>query len=288
MNLINTLRQRYPYYYTIGKLWKFSLLLVVTVTFFLFLLRPVEIDANLRFDLKLTCLIYGLTAGLTFYMFYSTLNLARTYLIKIKWTLLSELTGLTVLVFIVGVINYFLRNVVSTSYTGFDITDLAEDVVNTYLVGIVPLSALTMLNFFYLINDNENKAWLSNILLEKSKEEAKEKNWEQIEISSTNDRITIDTNALCFVKAEGNYTEFHILYNGSIKKEVKRIPMKLVEEQCEAHKNLVRIHRSYLVNIDYVKSVKGNALGYQINIENYKGHIPVARSYINRFNKIMG
>ena len=44
---------------------------------------------------------------------------------------------------------------------------------------------------------------------------------------------------------------------------------------------IVKTHRSFLVNCNYIKEVKGNAKGYQLQIDSYT--IPVSRNLISYF-----
>jgi len=51
--------------------------------------------------------------------------------------------------------------------------------------------------------------------------------------------------------------------------------------------NIVRCHRSYLVNINAIKSVSGNAQGLKLQLKNTEQIIPVSRKYISKIKTIL-
>ncbi|MDD4697250.1 MAG: LytTR family DNA-binding domain-containing protein, partial [Fermentimonas sp.] len=89
-----------------------------------------------------------------------------------------------------------------------------------------------------------------------------------------------------FAKSEGNYIEFY-LRDVNVDKIVKRLTLKELESALEPFPEIIRTHRSYLVNTNQIKGVEGNAQGYKLKLKSYEGTIPVSRNMIGSFNNVM-
>jgi len=83
---------------------------------------------------------------------------------------------------------------------------------------------------------------------------------------------------LLYVQAANNYIEINYLDEGEVKRELIRNTISKVESQIY-NDSIVRCHRSYLVNMDKVGRITGNAQGYKIHFPFTAEHIvPVSRS----------
>ncbi len=91
--------------------------------------------------------------------------------------------------------------------------------------------------------------------------------------------ISIQQESLLCIEANDNYIALYHLVSGRVKKELYRSTMKLAEEQLKGMENLVRCHKSYIINTLHVSRVSGNAQGYKIHLENIEFEIPVSRSF---------
>ena len=64
-----------------------------------------------------------------------------------------------------------------------------------------------------------------------------------------------------------------------IHRKLLRNNISKIEKQTSKYESLIRSHRSYIVNVDKVSSVKGNLQGYQLYYENILEPALVSRSY---------
>jgi DNA-binding LytR/AlgR family response regulator len=51
--------------------------------------------------------------------------------------------------------------------------------------------------------------------------------------------------------------------------------------------NVMKTHRSYVVNLDAIEDVKGNAQGFLLKLYGAEELVPVSRNNINDFNVLM-
>src|SRR5690606_21647518 len=98
------------------------------------------------------------------------------------------------------------------------------------------------------------------------------------------DDFWLDPQDFNFAKSDGNYTELHILHQGANQKLIKRITLKQLLDQLKDLTVIVQTHRSYLVNIQRIAEVRGNAQGYRLRLTALSVEIPVSRKMIAQFD----
>ncbi len=63
-----------------------------------------------------------------------------------------------------------------------------------------------------------------------------------------------------------------------------RSTLKRAEEILITHPNFFKCHRAFIVNLDKVVHVEGNAQGYKIKLDGYDELIPVSRNLNGEFS----
>lgn len=103
---------------------------------------------------------------------------------------------------------------------------------------------------------------------------------EKIEIKgNTKESIELLPSQLQFIEAEGNYINIFYLENNSSQKKTIRCTLKQVEELFKDYSNIIRCHRAFIVNIDKVTHVDGNAQGYRLHLNGTDRTALVSRAY---------
>jgi hypothetical protein len=87
--------------------------------------------------------------------------------------------------------------------------------------------------------------------------------------------LRLDT--ILYLQSAANYVEIIYLQEDQIKKELLRNTLKAVAAQLPDDQFL-RVHRSFLVQLDKVEAVTGNAQGYKLHFTQDIAPIPVSRS----------
>jgi DNA-binding LytR/AlgR family response regulator len=100
------------------------------------------------------------------------------------------------------------------------------------------------------------------------------------------DDFKLDLNSFLFAKADGNYVELYLKENKA-NKVIKRITLKELESTLRPYPNILKTHRSYLVNLLHLQKVVGNAQGYTLRLNNYDEKIPVSRNMIKEFDAMV-
>lgn len=83
---------------------------------------------------------------------------------------------------------------------------------------------------------------------------------------------------LCFIKAADNYAEVWYTEGVALRKTLLRTTLKELEDALAEHPEMVRCHKSYLVNLDRIERVTGNAQGYRLQLRGVDQLVPVSRT----------
>lgn len=105
----------------------------------------------------------------------------------------------------------------------------------------------------------------------------------QITITAPSPKHTIvfQNSDFLFAKSDGNYVEFIIRNeDGTTYRRITRNTLANVEEQFQGYDTNLRVHRSFIVNLQQVLSVQGNAQGYKLTLNGTKTRVPVSRTYM--------
>lgn len=118
-------------------------------------------------------------------------------------------------------------------------------------------------------------------------EEKEPKNTVVLKSETGKDEIEITPSEILFLMSSHNYVEVHWQHDEKPNKQLIRNNLKTFEKLLEPFPSIFRCHRSYIVNINKVQKVKGNAQGYKLYIENQTEPVPVSRSYLKKLNEIL-
>ena len=92
-------------------------------------------------------------------------------------------------------------------------------------------------------------------------------------------QLSVAKENLLYIESADNYICIWYIKNEQLKKQLMRITMKEISEQL-AETNIVRCHRSYMVNLDVVKVMRREKenLFLELGYPNIK-EIPISKTY---------
>jgi len=151
----------------------------------------------------------------------------------------------------------------------------------TIAVGIIPITIMVFFFEIYLRERNEKSA--SEISSKIQHERYPEGNIPNRAIvfkaETGKELLTIDVTHLIFIKSEDNYCKVYFSEDSSIQTKLLRITLKNIENQLESIPDILRCHRSYIVNKKRVAKITGNARSYNVHFENCTETVPISRSF---------
>jgi len=157
--------------------------------------------------------------------------------------------------------------------------NITEAYIRVTLKGIIPIALTTLFLRNTMLQQNLKSALQANKELQKIQtlrnEPVKSKNSITL-YSETSETLTLNLPDLLFVQADDNYSTVVWKDNEGIQKKLLRANLKSIESQIDNSFTL-RCHRSYMVNINAISNVSGNANGYKLKILDTDYFIPVSR-----------
>ncbi len=147
----------------------------------------------------------------------------------------------------------------------------------TASVGIIPTTIITLLNYNRLLR----KYTTSSLLVKEEKNIPKaSESFPEIRLTAENEKETLVLSAeeLLFIESADNYSEVVFWKENKVQKVLLRSSLSRLDEQIK-HPSIARCHRSYIINLQQVKTISGNAQGYKLQLQNWETALPVARRY---------
>lgn len=142
-------------------------------------------------------------------------------------------------------------------------------------ISFFPVILISLLDYIYQLKQNQNFAQNLNQHIA-----PKEQTTSTISLKDENGKedLSLQLNQLIFIKAANNYVEINYSEGEQIKKYLLRNSIKNIDQQLD-FPSIKRCHRSYLVNLDKVGRITGNAQGYKIHFPfSAEFVVPVSRS----------
>ncbi|NTS39597.1 LytTR family transcriptional regulator [Flavisolibacter sp. BT320] len=92
------------------------------------------------------------------------------------------------------------------------------------------------------------------------------------------EEVSVQPQNLLYLSAADNYVTVHFLESGKPATQLLRGSLKKMEEQLAGQSAFFRCHRTYIVNLQQVHTVSGNAQGLKLHLDGQEEPIPVSRS----------
>jgi DNA-binding LytR/AlgR family response regulator len=99
------------------------------------------------------------------------------------------------------------------------------------------------------------------------------------------DKLVLKGKDLLYIESADNYAHVFHLKEAELRNDLLRGSLSRMEEFLN-DEDIARCHRSFIVNLNLVDRVSGNAQGYKLHLRDIDKLIPVARKYshlIERF-----
>jgi len=275
--LIKWFKKPFPFYETLSEKIVVPLTIGLFVIFFLFLFNPFYNSEYFSVQV-FKMLAYGLITFtvLTFFNIVTPLVFKDFFELE-NWniwkTILFELGKLLTIGISNGLFAFYFDNPSNNdNFPYFQVLVLYR----TLIISIIPIILL----IFWLERKFYKKyiriALTAENKLHNAKSELSNDNSNLEYFESDSQKILLNT--IYFIKSDGNYSTFYFDKNGSNCKTLIRTTLKEIEEQIGL-KSIVRCHKSYIVNLEKVSRVAGNARGYLFYIDKLNQSIPVSRNF---------
>ncbi len=206
------------------------------------------------------------------------------YYSEATWNVGKEILSILLLILMITVVNMFFSRFAFN--LNISLKSFFWMLIGVMIIGIFPATFGVMLNYIIQLKKYAQPIVLqhhtSEIDLNQQNHEDNSPIKEPIRLKliaeNEKDSIELTSDALYFIESSDNYSTIYYEKQGKLQKELLRSSLTRLEGQI-ASENIVRCHRSFIVNLDKVEKVTGNAQGYKLHLVAPELLVPVARKY---------
>ncbi|MHB0755671.1 LytTR family transcriptional regulator DNA-binding domain-containing protein [Polaribacter sp. M15] len=272
-----------PYYFNPSVLFKLktSLTLGSFVFLFLYIFKPFSLASFENYLLEYTATIGFFGAIASFLVLYIPPLLFTNYFHEDRWTIGKNLFLIIIAIFFISIVLWYYTDIYKDD-KDLERMSLPIFMFYTYLVGAIPVLLSIYLNERNLRRKRRKRVKEIKTYKEKKRLEKEKILIPKVTIFSDNKKesICINTNNLVYVTSQGNYASFFIKEeDNEIKEKILRVTLTKIEKELENYSKIIRCHKSYIINTNYVDDISGNARGYLLKSDIISFPIPVSRSF---------
>ncbi len=248
------------------------------IALFLLFFEPFDINLSNNEDKVFQLLFFGFISTIVLVLFLYILPLLLPKVFSDKhWEVRHQIIFYFIILLVIATFNGIYTNYInSLTFSWYNYWLIIN---RTFVLGCIPIAFITMLDYHKKVKFNNNQA--ATILKKKKKhlEDSKETK-HQISTDLKNETFSFSENDFYYAIAVGNYIDMCFLDENTLKKATYRISLSSFEMQLAETSNLIRCHRSYIVNLKKVENISGNAQGLKLELKNQTEIVPVSRKYI--------
>lgn len=262
--------------------WRSTISISLFVSSFLLLFQPFGLNELTSSTKYLFMAGYGLVTfailSLDNLLFRAVL---RTQKKQTIWTVKKQILLLITILFTIGVGNFFYSAWLLQFHNlliGFLVFQFF-----TVAVGMIPVIIITLLN-----ENIKNKAYIKQADILNANFPSMHKMEEPertISLSDDNEKtqFVIPASNFLFAESTGNYLKIFYIKEEAVKSTLLRTTLTKAESQLENHSKIMKCHRAFLINIENIEHVKGNAQGLKLQLKYMDEEIPVSRNFTKDF-----
>ena len=104
--------------------------------------------------------------------------------------------------------------------------------------------------------------------------------------TKTSETLSFDPQDLSFIESSDNYVTIYWHESGVLKNKILRSTLKEIEDQFASFDQILRCHKSFIINLNEELSITGNAKGHFFESPYLPIRIPISRSKSKSIKKI--
>lgn len=277
MKVIRFLKKPYPYDLpTWGRSLRLATGIGAFIAVFLMIFQPFGLE-QIPFQFRLLYILgYGgitFTAILLFQM--GVKQIFPGFFKEESWTTGKEMIENLGILLLIGMGNYSYTLIIGGAFWSF--SNFIFLLMATMAVGIFPITVLVFLSYAKVLKNNLMEAQKMEMAIQK-RPLTTEGAIVCISSKYQQEDLSLPLSELLWISSADNYAEVVGVRDGKVKKSLVRTTLSELEESLST-KGILRTHRSYMVNLNQVIHIEGNAQGYQLFFKGFEQAVPVSRKY---------
>lgn len=283
--MLNILKQAHPGYSNLRVYFKTVAGISLVVFLILAIFQPFHMgERNIGGSRLLTAVSYAGIAAVTMSLAALWILLFPNWFDNKKWTLGKELIVLVYQMITISVVIWLVNRYrasetpVEDSYPG--------SLFLVFAIGILPYIVVTFIRHNYLLRHH----------LKAAREMSEQLHGKKFDLNDddhflVNAKLSPPVRLSEFLYAESRGNNLYIQYvdkaSGQPLFQLIRSSMKEFQQANSAHARLFRCHRAFIINIDKILEMRGNAAGYEVVLHNSFAPITVSRSNVEAFKRLL-
>jgi len=262
----------------------------LSVFFILVLLRPFGLENYRLVTIITNAFIFGFVTFLGVSLNLSVFKYInkRSGSLEENWTVGSEIAVQVWILFFIGTLNSLTDHFVCKH--PINVSIFFRWLLQTVIIGVFPSFIFVFIRQYRLLKTYSGNAQVLEAKLSISEpheiliEEQINRAIYFGEDNSDSD-VAINPATLLYISAADNYIRLFYMENHALHNMLVRGTLKGAEEKLIFYTNFYRCHRSYLVNLNYIRHISGNATGYKLHLDGINDLIPVSRNLNNEISE---
>lgn len=281
--IVHSLNQPHPGYYSLKAYFRIVLTITVIVFLIIALLQPLNMgQRNIQNNPFLTAAVYAGASAVILSLNAIWFLVFPKWFSRENWTLGKELMVALYQFFSIAVVIWFIKLFKGTAADDFSI---GSSFFLAIAIGLLPYLIATFVRHNYLLKQHTKEVLQLNQQLSADQSaNAENINSEKLLVIP---KLESPVAVPDFLYAESRGNNLLIQAEQSNKPVVYTVRSTL-NEFVEANSHftqLFRCHRSFIINMDRILKVEGNAAGYQVSLHSQLPAVVVARSNVAAFRK---
>lgn len=267
------------------KAWRISIIAVLIVFFLLFLFQSIP---NTSFTTRFFIILgFALVTGIiTLLLQIVPPLLFKGFYSEDNWTVGKQILQTMIILLFIGIGNFLYAWFISGHYS---ISLFFSYVISTFLVGIVPAIIITIYTQNTILKKNLQEASILNkqlLPLQDTLKSDLKTDTQIISLGGTiKDAVELNINEILYIESIKNYCSIFYVFNNELINKRIRSTLSQIEENLLPYPFIIRCHRAFMVNKNFIIQAEGNSQGYLLKLHITKSLVPVSRSYTKAFRE---
>jgi len=165
-----------------------------------------------------------------------------------------------------------------------NITSFTNTLSHAILIGLIPSVLISLVSYNQALKKQINTSVKD---LTKSLKKVNQKGMITIKAVNNKDYYRFEAATIIYIKSDDNYVDVFYQQDktATIEHQLIRTTLKNIEHTLSYP--FLRVHRSYLINLNHAYKISGNSQGMQLFIKSSSTPIPVSRSYIEHLKNAL-
>ncbi len=275
------LRQPFPLLNDRRRTWRMVLIGFLFVTFFLYFFQPFGLQAapGQASQIFILCLEYGMVTLVVLLLWGWVTRVLPYVFQEEKWQVWKEILANLAVVALIATGNLLYTHFRFDAPLSWYL--LWRWQVVTWGVGIFPTLYGVFHKQLQLTRRFSTEAGLLSKKMEQQHEQTSADHSPvliNLQGENQGESLSLTTDQLHYLAAADNYVQVFYMENEQLKSRMLRSTLKKMEDALAAYPQFFRCHRTYLVNLDKVRHLTGNAQGYRLQLVHQEETVPVSRN----------